>query len=173
MPRLHHKTFSAHVKAVHAKLPEFKADIRQSAMNAVRRELRHCDDSLLDVNTSYDGSWQTRGHKSMNGLGCVIENKTGLCVDYHTMSRFCQVCATTGAKLKAKSEVEWQRWWVSHKETCQINHTGSAGSMEKDAAITMWGRSIEFNNARYVSMTSDGDTKTIEALLESKPYGWF
>ena len=56
IPKLHHKTFSAHVKAVHAKIPEFKADIRQSAMNAVRSELRQCDDSLLDINTSYEGS---------------------------------------------------------------------------------------------------------------------
>ena len=59
----------------------------------------------------------------MNGLGCVMENKSGLCVDFHTMSCFCQMCAMTGA---VKSATDYQQWWKSQKETCHINHSGSA-----------------------------------------------
>ena len=139
-------------------------------MNAVRRAHNVMHTDCIDLKTSYDGSWQTRGNKSNNGLGCVIENETGLCVDFHTMTRFCQLCATTGEKLKKEDPEAYREWWDRHKSSCHINHTGSAGSMEKAAAVEMWGRSMEMNQARYVSMTSDGDTNTIEALHECNPY---
>ena len=59
----------------------FKQDISQKAMKNVRIKHNINNANLTDIHTSYDGSWQTRGHKSQNGLGCVIENATGLCID--------------------------------------------------------------------------------------------
>ena len=31
------------------------------------------EDGILDVEVSFDGSWQKRGHKSHIGVGAVIE----------------------------------------------------------------------------------------------------
>ncbi|KAK3759180.1 hypothetical protein RRG08_028140 [Elysia crispata] len=87
---------------------------------------------------SYDGTWQKRGHTSKHGLGVVIEVTTGLAVDYHVMSSFCQPCSTKGVTMKKKGEAAYNEWWEQHKVSCTINHTGSAGMMEVEAAKLMF-----------------------------------
>ena len=84
MPQMHSDSYNAHVKSIHHEMDSYKLDVRQKAMNAVRRAHNIMHTDCIDLKTSYDGSWQTRGHKSNNGLGCGIENKTGLCVDHVT-----------------------------------------------------------------------------------------
>ncbi|GFO08762.1 hypothetical protein PoB_003526700 [Plakobranchus ocellatus] len=58
----------------------------------------------IDIAVSYDGSWLTRGHSSMIGIGCVIDVLTGYVLDFHVMSTFSQACQTTGEKPKADSQ---------------------------------------------------------------------
>ena len=53
------------------------------------------DDTVLDISVSYDGSWLTRSHSSHIGVGCVIDIWTGLCIDTHVMSKYCQMCEST------------------------------------------------------------------------------
>nr|KAI8751338.1 hypothetical protein BgiMline_015869 [Biomphalaria glabrata] len=72
--------------------------------------------------------------------------------------------------LKLEDPVKYQLWYNAHKQSCDINHFGSSGSMEQQAAVIMWSRSVEKNGFRYKSVISDGDTNTIKAIHEQNPY---
>ncbi|KAK6962753.1 NADP-cytochrome b5 reductase [Biomphalaria glabrata] len=78
--------------------------------------------------------------------------------------------STTGNFLKLEDPVKYQLWYNAHKQSCDINHFGSSGSMEQQAAVIMWSRSVEKNGFRYKSVISDGDTNTIKAIHEQNPY---
>ena len=58
-----------------------------------------------------------------------------------------------------------------HESKCFKNFDGSSGSMEKSAAILMWGRSMFKNKMRYMTLVSDGDTATHESIVDLNPYG--
>ena len=61
------------------------------AATVIRRVYRDINPSIghddtIDLAVSYDGSWMTRGHKSLYGTGCVVEVITGLVIDLQVMS---------------------------------------------------------------------------------------
>ncbi|GFX34474.1 uncharacterized protein TNCV_3657121 [Trichonephila clavipes] len=62
-------------------------------------------------------------------------------------------------------------WYEGHKSECQINHTGSSSSMEMEAAVILWQRSIKECNMRYTCILSDGDSKTFQHLMSLNIYG--
>ncbi|XP_070209801.1 coiled-coil domain-containing protein 177-like [Littorina saxatilis] len=43
--------------------------------------------------------------------------------------------------------------------------------MERDAALELWGRSVERHNLRYRTMLSDGDSTAFNALAAAQPHG--
>ena len=60
------------------------------------------EDDIIDLAVSFDGSWMTRGHKSLYGIGCVVDIVTGFVIDFvtgvhvpvrgmvvHTLQTFC------------------------------------------------------------------------------------
>ncbi|GFV99440.1 uncharacterized protein TNCV_1514101 [Trichonephila clavipes] len=53
----------------------------------------------------------------------------------------------------------------------QKNYSGSAGKMEVDGMLRIFNRSEKLHNLKYSNYIGDGDTKTINALSEKKPYG--
>ena len=93
MEGLTEKTHRSHVAAIHRHGLDFKTDMLEDSAQRVR--LAHGKKSgVLDLAVSFDGSWQKRGHTSKHGIGAVIEATTGLVLDFHVMSSFCQVCKT-------------------------------------------------------------------------------
>ncbi|GFV15643.1 uncharacterized protein TNCV_2123601 [Trichonephila clavipes] len=40
---------------------------------------------ITDLSVSFDGTWLTRGHTSLIGVGCVIDMLTGYVVDFEVM----------------------------------------------------------------------------------------
>lgn len=124
---------------------------------------------MTDIGVSYDGSWPTRGYRSQLGIGSAIDMLTGYVVDYEVMSKSCRQCAITKSQLGENSP-DFNQWYEGHKNTCDINHTGSSGAMEMMAAETIWKRSTS-HGLRYKVMLSDGDAKTIHHLNERQVYG--
>ena len=96
MPSMHHKSHSRHMDVITRVVPTIKANILEQARQKVREyyELSDTDvigeDGVLNLGVSYDGSWAKRGHTSKIGVGAIIEIMTGLVVDYHVMSLYCQ-----------------------------------------------------------------------------------
>lgn len=79
------------------------------------------EQAVLEINGSrdlcvaIDGSWQKRGHTSMNGIVTVTSVDTGKVLDYYCMSKYC--------RCPGKSNEE-------HLVNRSANYRGSSGGME-------------------------------------------
>ena len=101
----------------------------------------------------------------------MIERRTCLCVDYHTMTTYYPQCSVTGEAIKRdKGDATFQRWYAVHKQVCVKSFEGPSGNMEREGAVVLWRRSEEQNCLQYISMISDGDSKTISELHKADPY---
>lgn len=132
---------------------------------------RSKEKEVIDILSSFDGSWHKRGHTSLYGIGCVIDVLTGLVVDYEVMSKYCHSCVRAAADLDADSP-DFHFWQKGHKESgdCCENFTGSSGAMEVTSAEIMWQRSVAECGMRYTTLLSDGDSKTLKHLLDLNVY---
>ena len=168
---IHHKTFSRISDTLRQKMFGTAVDALTEAHDSVRRVHRGIygeSDGPLELSVSYDGSWKTRGFHSLFGVGFVIEVLTGLVIDYVVCSKYCVECSLVGSKLSGDDQVQWQEL---HKDSCDINHTGSSGSMETEAAKIMWARSLDLFDAKYTSILGDGDAAVLSGLNILQPYG--
>ncbi|GFX10453.1 uncharacterized protein TNCV_1868481 [Trichonephila clavipes] len=135
----------------------------------IHREIKNVYENgaeITDLSVSFDGTWLTRGHTSLIGVGCVIDMLTGYVVDFEVMSKVCRHCSVAKNKL-GQSSAEFSIWYEEHKSECDINHLGSSTSMEMEAALTLWKRSTSLG-FRYITVLSDGDCKTFNYLCEKK-----
>ncbi|GFY16845.1 uncharacterized protein TNCV_4338461 [Trichonephila clavipes] len=138
----------------------------------IHREIKNAYENgaeIADLSVSFDGTWLTRGHTSLIGVGCVIDMLTGYVVDFEVMSKVCRHCSVAKNKL-GHSSAEFSIRYEGHKSECDINHLGSSTSMEMEAALTLWKRSTSLG-FRYITVLSDGDCKTFNYLCEKKVYG--
>lgn len=169
---IHHKTFSRISDTIQQKLVYGTAYNTlleaHSIVHRVHRDVYGEHDGPLKLAVSYDGSWKTRGFHSPFGVGFVIEMLTGLVIDYTIRSKYCVECELVGKKLKGDEREQWQQL---HQDHCDVNHTGSSGAMETEAAKIMWGRSVDLMDAQYTSILGDGDAAVISALNTMQPYG--
>ncbi|GFX23269.1 uncharacterized protein TNCV_4560511 [Trichonephila clavipes] len=125
---------------------------------------------IIDVSVSYDGTWQKRGHTSNLGLGIIIDILSGLVLDFEVLSKYCHNCVVAGRDMGV-DWVEFHIWQKGHADECDKNFDGTSGAMEMHAALIMWRRSISDCQMRFVSMLSDGDSKTFQFLSDKKIYG--
>ena len=175
MDCMHHKTYATHVKEVAEANMVVATTVLTDAAKVVRRVYQESDpslddDSVIDLTVTFDGSWMTRGHTSMYGIGCVIEVHTGLVLDLAVVSLYCQSCAHAKARYGGTHTAEYKKWNEQHTE-CNANYTGSSGGMEVDAAESLWTRSEDRHNFRYTTLLSDGDSKTHKHLCALNVYG--
>ncbi|GFU19877.1 uncharacterized protein TNCV_2550931, partial [Trichonephila clavipes] len=114
----------------------------------IHREIKNVYENgaeITDLSVSFDGTWLTRGHTSLIGVGCVIDMLTGYVVDFEVMSKVCRHCSVAKNKL-GQSSAEFSIWYEGHKSECDINHLGSSTSMEMEAALTLWKRSTSLDS---------------------------
>lgn len=64
---------------------------------------------IIDIESSYDGTWHKRGHTSMYGVGIAIDILTGLVVDFEVLSKYCHMCVHGAAELDSYSP-EFHIW---------------------------------------------------------------
>lgn len=127
---MHHKSFQSHANKMYEKLEQYRKHVFGETVTLVReahaklRGLVREDSDILDIGVSYDGTWLTRGHSSLIGVGCVIDLLTGLCIDAHVMCTYCHVCQTTGSKMQLENPEEYAVWEKNHKADCENNFTG-------------------------------------------------
>ncbi|GFY11005.1 uncharacterized protein TNCV_2201131 [Trichonephila clavipes] len=137
----------------------------------ILREIKNAYENgaeIAELSVSFDGTWLTRGHTSLIGVGSVIDMLTGYNVDFEVMSKVCRHCSVAKNKL-GPSSAEFSIWYEGHKSEYDINHLDSSTSMEMEAALTLWKRSTSLV-FRYITVLSDGDCKTFNYLCEKK-YG--
>lgn len=143
-------------------------DLAEKLMNEAAQRLRDVDvdtnsTTVKDVAVSVDGTWQKRGHNSKIGVVFIIAMQTGEILDYEIKSLYCHLCKHNKA---SKSKKDFESWYENHKQHCHINHEGSSGSIERDAAIEMFLRSIDKRSLRYTQYIGDGDSSSFACVKE-------
>ncbi|GFT08198.1 uncharacterized protein TNCV_3481491 [Trichonephila clavipes] len=63
------------------------------------RKLKNTSD-VAECGVSVDGTWQRRGHSSLNGCVAVLSIDTGKVVDLEVMSKWCRNCNTSKSSEK-------------------------------------------------------------------------
>lgn len=109
-----------------------------------------------DLSVALDGTWQKRGHVSLNGVVTATSVDTGLVVDVEVMSKFC-ICPGKSNR--------------NHLPNCKANFHGVSGAMEVQGATNIFfSRSIALHNARYVTYLGDGDSKGFQCVVDADFY---
>ncbi|GFW90966.1 uncharacterized protein TNCV_1758401 [Trichonephila clavipes] len=107
-----------------------------------------------NVPVAIDGTWQKRGHTSLNGVVTAISVDTGKVVDAEILSRKCS-CHFNGNL---------------HSDECSANYFGNSEGMEVEGALRIFNRSEVLHNLRYTQYLGDEDSKAYKVVLESKLY---
>lgn len=165
-------TFFAHMKYVSESMCEKIQQIMEAARSSVKNAylgLGVLIQPVVNATVSFDGTWLTRGHTSMFGVGCAIDVLTGYVIDFEVMSKYCHECVMAKIDLGEESP-EYNFWFEGHKSNCQVNHFGSSGALEIAAAAEIWKRSESYG-FRYTTLLSDGDAKTLQHLNKLQVYG--
>ena len=156
-------------KSINNTLHQAYESVAEESMQAASKELHQLSEQtseIKDCQVSVDGTWQKRGHSSLNGVISVISSKIGKCLDVAVMSKFCKSCQHWSEK---KDHPAYKKWAASH--VCMTNHTKSSGAMESLGALSIFQRSVEKYNLRYLEYIGDGDSSSFQEVENSKPYG--
>ncbi|GFW87673.1 uncharacterized protein TNCV_4486381 [Trichonephila clavipes] len=137
LPCISKNTFRAH----ELKLLEAVQLCSEENMKAASKEVQNLKKSTTCV-VSVDGSWQRRGHMSLNGCVSVISIDTGKILDLEVMTQYCKMC-----ELNVKRE-----------HVCS-NYKGSSGNMEAVGAFRIFERSLIKRDLQYTEYYGDCDSK--------------
>lgn len=107
-----------------------------------------------DIAAAFDGTWQKRGHLSLNGVVTATSLENGKVIDIECMTKYCHGC-----KVNKQDHV------------CVQNFSGYSGGMESEGVLRIFQRSEENYGVRYVKYLGDGDSKGFGNVLENMPYG--
>ncbi|GFT10648.1 uncharacterized protein TNCV_1943721 [Trichonephila clavipes] len=110
-------------------------------MKAASKEVQNLKKSTT-CGVLVDGSWQRRGHMSLNGCVSVISIDTGKILDLEVMTQYCKMC-----ELNVKRE-----------HVCS-NYKGSSENMEAVGAFKIFERSLIKRDLQYTEYYGDGDSK--------------
>ena len=150
------KAYSKHNKA----LLKASKSVANKTMNDAQKEIHNLNGQDLNefsnCGVSCDGTWQKRGHSSLNGCVAVLSIDTGKCLDVEVLSKVCQACQRHEPSNDLQAEQEWQ---LNHAPRCKANFKGSAPAMETEGVKRIFDRSEERHKLRYTEYYGDGDSK--------------
>ena len=134
-------------------LPFVKDQAIISMKTAGKDAVEKCETDQLAI--SLDGTWQKRGHNSLNGVMSAISIENGKVLDIECLSKYCQACKNK----------------TCTGNNCSANFDGSSGAMESAGAKAIFERSVELHNSKYMYYLGDGDSKAYSTVVSSQPYG--
>lgn len=126
------------------------------SMREAAREAVNENNGNTDIAAAFDGTWQRRGHSSLNGVITATSFDTGKVLDMECVTKYCQKCAQNRTQCQ---------------EGCLKNYSGSSGGMEGVGVVNIFARSIETRGVRYVKYLGDGDSNSYGSICAKKPYG--
>ena len=162
-PPVHTTVHDKNVRSLNVAVKSVATD----AMMDACEEIRHAAPTdITETSVSCDGTWQKRGHVSLNGAVAVLSTVTGKVLDIEVMSRYCNKC-TFNEKRKYTDPDKYAKFKTSH--VCMVNHKGSAPAMERDGTVNIFQRSMSTRNLQYTTFVGDGDTKSFTAIENMYP----
>ena len=125
MEPMHHSSYNKHMLAVSEANREVVTRLMDDAAVTIRRAYRDLEPSISEGDV-IDGSWMTRGHKSLYGIGCVVDVVTGLVIDLAVLSLHCQRCSSVKKRYGGTNTPEFRNWHETHSNECNRNYSGSS-----------------------------------------------
>ena len=141
--------FDRHNKLLGGSLKEVSSISMQNAA----KEAIELNDGNVNIPASFDGSWQKRGHTSLNGIVSAMSVDSGKVIDIECMTKFCSSCKT------------------GNNHVCVINFSGFSGGMESQGVLEIFNRSWQNYGVRYTRYLGDGDSKSFNTVCAAQPYG--
>ncbi|KAJ4430781.1 hypothetical protein ANN_19372 [Periplaneta americana] len=126
---------------------------KKSMTNAIEEAVA-LNENSRDITAAFDGSWQKRGHTSLNGVITATSLDNGKVIDVECLTKFCHNC---------KSD--------QPGHICMKNYDGFSGGMESDGVVKIFQRSENLYQVRYVNYLGDGDSKGYKKVEELNVYG--
>ena len=149
------------------KLAEAYEAAADASMKGAAAEVRASGGEQIQGNTvcqcSLDGSWQERGHSSLNGVVTAISN--GKYIDAKVYSKKCKACERWESRKGPEAYEQWQLG-----RYCKINHKQSSGAMEAVGASDIFCSSVTKHKLIYKDFIGDGDTSSFKKVVDAKPY---
>ena len=135
--------------------------VAENTMQTAAREVHQLtgacsSEEYTNCGVSCDGTWQRRGHSSMNGCVTVLSMDTGKCLDVEVLSKVCHGCQR---HENQEDSHEKRLWRAEHQGKCKANYRGSAPAMETEGVKRIFERSEEKHKLRYTQYFGDGDSK--------------
>lgn len=147
--------YQRHNKALMKAAKKVADDTMLSAAKEIH-QVSHDANEITSCGVSCDGTWQRRGHSSMNGCVTVLSMETGKCLDVAVLSKVCQGCQR---HEKEEDSEEKRLWQADHQGKCKANYKGSAPAMEVEGVKRIFERSEEKHKLFYTEYYGDGDSK--------------
>lgn len=143
--------FSLYIDLLYNALKE----VAEDSMIRAGNEAVVLNDDCKDITVALDGSWQKRGHTSLNGVVTATVLETGKVIDIECLSKYCHNCARKG----------------DQNHNCVKNYDGYSGGMESEGAVRIFQRSESSRGVRYTHYLGDGDSKGFVKVSEANVYG--
>ncbi|KAJ4433977.1 hypothetical protein ANN_16296 [Periplaneta americana] len=96
---------------------------KKSMTNAIEEAVA-LNENSRDITAAFYGSWQKRGHTSLNGVITATSLDNGKVIDVECLTKFCHNC---------KSD--------QPGHVCMKNYDGFSGGMESDGVVKIFQRS--------------------------------
>jgi hypothetical protein len=131
-------------------------NICKSAMKKAVQDAVEENGGSRDLAVGIDGSWQKRGHNSLNGIVSATSVSTGKVLDIEIKSKYCKCIG---------------RFQNKHEQECKANYSGTSGGIEVAGALDIFNRSVASYDVRYTEYLGDGDCRAYDDIVKAKPYG--
>ena len=71
-----------------------QADMKQMTYDIRKTKLKesYTDDAIVDIDASFECTWQKRGYSSLNGMTTAITRTLENVFDYRIMTKKCKAC---------------------------------------------------------------------------------
>jgi hypothetical protein len=116
----------------------------------------------IPISVSYDMGWNKRGggrvYDSLSGHGFLVGCKTGKIISFGVLKKSCVTCEKSNTQ---------QQQLLPHR--CNVNHSGSSGSMESSLALKLIEQlHDETNQKAFVNELVTDDDATTRTILTHK-----
>ncbi|GFV30924.1 uncharacterized protein TNCV_4013581 [Trichonephila clavipes] len=136
-------------------LLESLSKFSNASMKRAVEETVEINNSNRYITSAFDGSWQKRGHTSLNGVVSATSLETGKVLDFECLSKYCFVCKNKINKV--------------HK--CENIFEGFSGRMESAGILKKISTLRNFTQyVKYTNYLGDSDSKAFNTVSEEKVY---
>lgn len=138
-----------------------KSVATKSMLDAAAELHKNSSELITQCAVSCDGTWQRRGHASLNGCVTTLSIDTGKCLDVAILTKVCHGCQKIEREKDAAKKADLQE---RHK--CKANYHGSAPSMEVEGIKRIFTRSEQTRKLQYTEYFGDGDSKAYQEVQD-------